>query len=270
MVDERDLPISQEDADPTEEVGADHCEVDATGAEYEAGDQHLDGAEECEFKFSDELDDGMVMTATPMVISEADGMPVQADNGELRTPPPFTHKTMVCVEDARSFVEELLEPDQDTSLHFEQRERFDSNGVEAEPMVFASDKVIVKWGRKCVEQKSAYGVVYVPVKPVRPRCIHYMRQMMNNEEVVNEDEFGHRYVFRNCTMRRSVGGAFMSVGNCAVYACDYRDPPDPTTNKKYLDGPDEERLISLAHLIRVPLFGLGRATDACETKPENK
>jgi hypothetical protein len=55
-------------------------------------------------------------------------------------------------------------------------------------------------------------------------------------------------------MRRSIGGAFLSVSDEAVYACDYRDPPDEHTEQKWLDGPDDKRLESGEPEL-VPMFG---------------
>jgi len=120
-----DLPESQDDADPNEEVAADGCEVDVTDAEYQVSDQEMDGADASEFRFSDELDDGMVMTAEPIIRSPIDGLPAPADQGDLRTAPPFTHHTMCCVEDQREYVEELLERGYVALDHFRQRNRYD-------------------------------------------------------------------------------------------------------------------------------------------------
>jgi len=95
------------------------------------------------------------------------------------------------------------------------------------------------------------------VRPIRERCRYYKRQVFSNDEEQDETKFGHRIIFRNCTMRKSVGGAFMSLRDEAVYACDYRSPAAPESVVRYLDEPDGRQLRSRAHLKMVALFGLG-------------
>jgi hypothetical protein len=56
-------------------------------------------------------------------------------------------------------------------------------------------------------------------------------------------------------MRRSVGGAFMSLRDEAVYACDYRNPPS-LASSKLLDETDASILQKSANRTLVPLFNL--------------
>lgn len=95
----------------------------------------------------------------------------------------------------------------------------------------------------------------VVVRPVRERCKHYKRQMFSNDDQPDVNTPGHYIVFRNCTVRRSVGGAFMSVSNEAVYGCDYRDPPCPGSSSR-IDKADENILRQGAERQMVPLFNL--------------
>jgi hypothetical protein len=68
--------------------------------------------------------------------------------------------------------------------------------------------------------------------------------------------FGHRHYYRNCTVRRSLGGAYMSLQNEGVYACDFRSPPDPRSVERHLDRPDRERLEKKLHLRLSPAMGM--------------
>jgi hypothetical protein len=112
---------------------------------------------------------------------------------------------------------------------------------------------------------------FVLLHPRRDRCQNYKRQCFSNDEQTDETQPGHRILFRNCTERRSVGGAFMSLRDEAVYACDYRDPPDPRSTERFLDGPDRVHVRSHAHRRMVPMFGLeGETTMRGPTAAEQR
>lgn len=98
--------------------------------------------------------------------------------------------------------------------------------------------------------------ILVPVRPIRERCKHYKRMCVANDDQPDPEAFLHYIRFRNCMMRRSVGGAFLSLRDEAVYACDYRDPPDEASVEKHLDGPDQKKLSDRPDLVKLPLFGL--------------
>jgi hypothetical protein len=98
---------------------------------------------------------------------------------------------------------------------------------------------------------------YMAVRPVRVRCEFYKRQVYANDDVADKGDFGHSIVFRNCTMRKSVGGAFLSLSNQAIYACDYRSPAHPESVQKHLDEKDKRRLAMVVE--EVPLFNLQTA-----------
>ncbi|MBW2672263.1 MAG: hypothetical protein JRD89_02455 [Deltaproteobacteria bacterium] len=48
----------------------------------------------------------------------------------------------------------------------------------------------------------------------------------------------------------------MTLRDEAVYACDYRDPPDPASAEKHLDSRDRKRLASSEHLELIRPFNL--------------
>lgn len=100
----------------------------------------------------------------------------------------------------------------------------------------------------------AKGVI---VRPTRETCVHYKRQMFANDDAPDPKDPGHKLIFRNCTKRQSVGGAFMSLRDEAVYACDYRSPPDPQSKVK-LDGADADIMRKCAERTMVPLFNITR------------
>jgi hypothetical protein len=128
----------------------------------------------------------------------------------------------------------------------EERQRLRFDGSEAEQL----------YGLSVVLPDGERGAAAIPVRPIRERCRHYKRQCMGNDDQPDPTAFLHYIRFRNCTVRRSIGGAFLSLRDEAIYACDYRDPPDPVSVEKHLDGPDRRKLVGRPDLVKVPLFGL--------------
>lgn len=280
--------------DPTEEVGPDGCGSTPADCDMPAGDRDQP-PEECAFSMHDELTEQFPVEPIP-VVKGPDGLPQPVDQA-LSFAPPFTHEHVVCIEDKRKYVElfkEDLIADNgvgsrgwierpvpaaiDDRGHptgpythrwtppgaiyfvpqmpdlFKPRSRFDAHGQEREPEEFPPDEVCKLWGVECVKLAQD---MWLPVRPIRERCQYYKRQVFNNDEQPDPTEPGHRIVFTNCTIRRSVGGAFLSLRDQAIYACDYRDPPEPKSVRVHLDAFDEKRLAEKGHTKLVPLFGLG-------------
>jgi len=143
------------------------------------------------------------------------------------------------------------------------RSRFSHRGFEQDDdrEEFKPEERSFRWG---VELAISEDVI-VPIRPIRERCEYYKRQVFNNDEQPNPEEPGHRVHFTNCTKRRSIGGAFLSLRDQAVYACDHRQPPDPKTVAKHLEAFDNKRLSDKGHQTLVPLFGLeGEDMDVSE------
>lgn len=252
-----DLDFLGEGHEPDEEVGPQGADVDAAHTELKAGENEHP-PEEAQYNVIDELAEPFgAGDDSPVIRSPVDGLPMHADSPTTAIAPPFTFGTVVCVEDDREYVElfaEELERRVDSSFlgKFLTRMQYDDEGIELERAKFKPKKVITKWGVQCVETKDGL----VPVRPLRERCKHYKRQVFANDSESDPNAFGHKIVFRNCLIRRSVGGAFLSLRDEAVYACDYRDPPDLESSKKHLDQTDSKRLRSNAHEVHLPLFNI--------------
>lgn len=136
-----------------------------------------------------------------------DGLPQQTapDAGHTDIPV-FSCETLVCIGDYSQF------HDQDGKVF---------------------DKALVE------HRSGAFRLISDPsihVQPKRRQCVHYVRQMVqfeHNPEV--------RMISRLCSARRDRQGAFMSVRDRAVWACDMREPPDPQS-QKLLDDFDEKKV----------------------------
>ena len=263
---ERDLP-EMDGTRPDEEVGPTEAESAPTGCETSA--LPGDGAEDSEFQGSDEVHESFPIEPIRAFI-DVDGLP----NFAMPTPEqteaiPFAYETVICVEDDRAYVEVFEEevvargwqhrrdglgvpPGTDHLIEVELRSRFARDGVEHERRSYKPEDVHRLWDTDLIKMGESS---WLPVRMRRERCKFYKRQVFSNDEVPNPEEFGHKIVFRNCSARRSNGGAFLSLRDEGIYSCDYRLPFDaPSVGVQ--DKIDAKKLRDRPHTIRLPLFGL--------------
>lgn len=85
----------------------------------------------------------------------------------------------------------------------------------------------------------------------RQQCRFYKRQVFANHKQPDPSASLHTTVHRICIARRSNGGAFMSLSDEAVYACDLREPADPRTSG-YQDEVDRIKIEKKRHLTMIP------------------
>jgi hypothetical protein len=213
---------------------------------------------------------------------------------KLPLDPHFSYEH-VCVEDDREWLECFVEEIESTllcrndpELMIVSRSRYKAKGTERAPLRFMRARAQDRWGSTFVELTrdelntidaadvrpswaaealQEMGVVtaaalaarrrtvLLPVRPVRPKCIHFKRQLFNTDGL-DPDEPGGKTRYDNCThpCRRSIGGASMSLRGQIVFACDYRSPAHAESVEQHLDDKDRERLGALHEL--VPLFNM--------------
>lgn len=247
-----DLEIGHEpfgDADP----GV--CGADAS--ECETPPHELDGPpERSEVAMIEEVFEPFVGEKTVLGIDPTDGLPVPMNEGpELHEAPAFRYENFICVEDAREYVE-ILQNEIDVAwdrnvsdLRYALEPTHGAVKLEACSYYGPDGAPRARRAFKPEDVKRAFGLTYVSVapdafvlvRPKRPRCEHLRRQVLS-QDGVPEGERGHFLIFRNCSVRRSVGGALMSLRDQAVYACDYRSPADPESTKRHLDEPEKKQL----------------------------
>lgn len=208
------------------------------------------------FEVQDELQDQFTNQplATPLA---ADGLPdMGVDRHDDGVAPPFTYDTCVCIEDDRKWAE-LWDDEGDSTwrkLHplyqqFDVRSRYDVKGDPRVRRVFEKATVVFKFGVAHVLVNGAA----VFVRPVRPVCDFYRVQVFATPRT-KPGTFGHRDVHPNCTARRSIGGAYLSLKDEAVYACQHRFPRDEASDRLYQLGATK-RLAAMPHRTLVPAFG---------------
>lgn len=250
----------------------DRRDADATpeGATVTRQELEAAGREAPEFTREDEIHD--VFVPEPLFTPLApDGLPnMAADHYAQGAPPPLTYDTVVCVEDDRQYVEVWYEEASDSlevaevlghsipagvdKLVAKARPRWDQDGVERERRVFDPGVVVRRWGLWVApDPDDATTESLVLVRPVRPVCRFYKRQVWA-ESGTAPGEPGHLDIHRNCTARRSVGGAFLGLADQAVYCCEYRQPPDERSAQMIADR-DQRVLDGRLHLRLVPAFG---------------
>ena len=262
-----DEPLAEADALECD-VSADECEVGVTDRE---GD-----AVASEASLREEIFEAFQPVTEVVVQSPVDGLPVPAnERGDLAIAHPFTRETVVCVEDDTSYVELFAEELEargwlhesedrfklnltgDSVFRVFARSRYDETGLERSRRLYHPEDVEKRFGVHVVWTEDAPSPLAFPVRMLRERCRHFMRQVMANDDVPNPKEPGHLLRFYNCTARKSVGGAYMTLRDEAVYACDYRVPNDESSSEKYLESFDRKRLNSKLHLEMVRPFNLG-------------
>ena len=271
--------------DTMAEDGAEECDAKPEDCEFRAG--ALDGqAQDCEHSPEDEILDPFEPELIPYTLSPVDGLTQPIDK-PFSPAPAFTRELFVCIEDTRAhvelFKEELLDrgwtlelcDDEDegaggswttpsgsvklptcepyTGASIFVRQRYDDDGKEQERKTYA-DAPLRLWG-ELFEKEPETGLL-IAVRPVRERCRYFKRQLLGNDEQKDTTKIGGKLGFKNCERRRSVGGAFLSLANEAVFACDYRDPPDPASVEQWLDAHDRKILEEEPHKVLVPIFGL--------------
>lgn len=252
--------------DPNAEASAEECEAKAADCEFRAGED-IDRAHESFFQPDDELHETFKAEPIPLRIDE-EGLIAPIDE-TLQVAPPFSPETVVCLEDKSSYVE--LWADEVVSRGWENgvrswklpsgdtvpaetivlRRRYDDDGTERQRESFEPQAVEQRFGESFVCTHAGW----VPVRPIRERCRHYKRVVMGNDDQPDAKSPGHRIIFRLCSIRRSNGGAFMSLRDEAVYGCDFRDPIDPASTKQYLDDPDEKTIREKLHRVLVRAWG---------------
>ena len=188
----------------------------------------------------------------------SDGLPRQIDQTTESDIPALSKETLVCMGDYSKFVIrnrwgsiiaefEPMDVDRSptgwwrvkTSLALEraklalQRERKASKGNGKEEDPNSDDYLLGALASQFVRMRheDGYGVQAPPysdewftVEPLRPPCVHYVRQKVSLPENAL-----HKMYARLCAARRTTEGAFMSVRDQGIWACDMREPRDTTT-----------------------------------------
>ncbi len=280
---------SDDGYNPHEEPGSEECDATADRCEVSAFYFAEGTTDTCDFTTQDEIEDQFPIEEIPVILDPRDGLPtIVTPDPKNAEAIPFTYDNVICICDDREYVEVFYDELEERGIHPGNIENNDSvsfakfvrknetgfmvigqwtlanqlqynqYGEENDRRKFKKSEVKKLFGHDVAEVKienMPLVPIYVVVRPRREVCKYYKRQVFPNEEVPNKDEYGHEIVHRNCTIRRSNGGAFLSLRDEGVYMCDYRDPPDPLSSIRQ-NQKDYEKLNKKPHLVRVPMFGM--------------
>lgn len=270
---------------PTDEVGPEEAAPGPQECEFSPGERSGE-VHESEFKAADEMDEAFPVEqlATPIA---ADGLPDHSVDGDPTGTHPYTYQSVCCVADTRQYVELFdgeiawsgdgdapLPRQQGWSRHVDHksgaithrrhplpypidlllREPFDKQtGALNARRVYDPGEITEQWGHLGVPTREGF----VPVRPIRERCIHFRRQHFGVDAQPVPGLPGHNKYFLNCAhpARRSIGGAAMSLSDEAIYGCDYRRPPD-AEGVRHMNRFYQGKLDNSPHLTRLPIFGM--------------
>lgn len=258
---------------PDEQEGPDASEASPERCEYHQGEL-TEGVTESSFEMSDELHDAFPIEPIPVAMA-ADGLPDMSVGGNpddaLATP--YTYETQLCIEDDRQFVELFSDEFRlefrlgGTDIPWEiiecRKSSYRPDGVPRDRRTFPPAEVVERWGKRFV----LFGGKLIPVRPLRERCIHLKQQVFSNDSIPNPADENHQIVFRVCGARRSNGGAYMSLGNEGIYACDFREPFD-VPSARLQARKDKKKLQDRPDLLFLPIFNL--AGDAVQLENKTK
>lgn len=127
-----------------------------------------------------------------------DGLPAPVVQANFDTPPGLSPENLVCMADTRSFVRRKDDGSIMNSYEPSEVQR------RADGSYFATED---------------RGRLQLDVLPVRPACVHYLRQMT---DISTDRE--RRFIQRACTAQRSETGEYVSLRDGALYACSMRSP----------------------------------------------
>ncbi len=197
--------------------------------------------------------------ATVIGISPDDGLPMQVAQRNFDKAPPLSEETLICMADKRSFVVRHSDgsvwasfaPHQVsqtlTGEYYVDEQAFFAKAKPAlplpgtKPLARAFQLLNRLWSIAALDLK-AHGLLlevggearFVRVKPVRPSCVHYLRQQTD----LSADRDG-RYYARACMAQKNEDGEFYSLRDQLVGACSIRSPRHIASETAVLDQFDE-------------------------------
>ncbi len=142
----------------------------------------------------------------------ADGLPAPVTQAIFDTPPGLSPETLVCMADTSSFVHRNLDGEVMREYAPFQVKRLANGTYMTDAEHIASDQKPIR------------------VEPIRPACKHYLRQATD----ISFDRTA-RFFQRSCLAQRSDTGEYVSLRDCAIYACTLREPRHIPSEKQLDD-----------------------------------
>ena len=132
-----------------------------------------------------------------------------------------------------------------------------SSAVNAGQVAQASDaQVFLQMKLAPGDGSVAVDPFWLAVEPIRPQCVHYVRQ-----KGTFHLNAAHKKYYRLCAARRTTEGTFMTVSDSGMYACDMREPYD-VTSAQLLEDFDQLKIAQGATRQSLPIFQSNGIFDA--------
>ncbi len=221
---------------PTELLGEDDPRTSVSRSEAVLGEP--DG-EKAIFGPRENIFEAFRDETQPIINDPVDGLMRPADGGIAPVALPLSEETMVCLEDARSYVSAFADevpvewPNGYTYVPKELQalvqDRYDEAGDERERISYTPDRVVKKWGYTWGVGEGGKIENLVMVK--RPKCVHFKAQLSPDGQIDFEDGIVEP-LSMYCGAMRSVGGAMMSLESENITSCNMRDPRDLVSEER--------------------------------------
>ena len=205
-----------------------------------------------------------------MKIMAADGLPTNSHPYTGSDIPPLSPETLTCMGDFSKFVlrgifgdvvAEFEPADVERSPSGRWRaskqevvekmrmeiQRVRQYGAAHDLPVHPDDEQVLSQLLAGIAPGMAMNNAWIEVFPVRPPCRHYARQLTQFE--LNAQA---KVMLRVCAARRTTEGAFMSLRDRAMWACELREPP--AASSTLLEEFDAAKMQEGARRECVPIF----------------
>lgn len=194
--------------------------------------------------------------------------------------PPFTHEMQVCIADLSKFVlrdrwgRVLAEfsPDEVKRTprgHWVAETKLAVERIAAKLVQEGADATLIdKWKRLGTDveevrarawlssaERPRIDELFVEVEPIRPECKHYLKQLDPPTPSQMLQGYVQGVMFRYCTAKRNVSGAFFGLSNKAMRACSAREPFDEANDAR-LRKFDSDLIDKSRDRVELPLFNL--------------
>lgn len=152
-----------------------------------------------------------------------DGLPITVDQTTHSDIPALSTESLVCMGDFSAFVVRNARGEETARFGPEDVQRLHTG----------------RWVKRLTDEH---------VEPIRPPCRFYVRQQGQMEANTAATQ-----VYRLCSARRTTEGAFMSIRDYGMYACDMREPFDPVSSER-LDAFDRMKIEQGRNRVHLPIL----------------
>jgi len=206
-----------DESDSPERAGSEATSAEATVPLQPEG--------ETEFAPFDEMLDVFGEPSPGQFVRGADGGPEQIDETTESDIAPLNEDTLVCMADRRQYMlgDAVVPSGMEIKTVWS---RYSTYTLREEYARLTDLEAAFGPLGDGGERRTIDNAKWVLVRPVRPQCEHYVRQILAFQYNAR-----HSIVSRLCAARRTTEGTFMGLSDERIEACTMRSPPDPRSHE---------------------------------------